>query len=391
MDNTRYLSFHIPEKLRLLVAYRNSEEIFFLRLALESFFEGKFFELVFAPESSLDSRNFETFDALIFCGVSALSPTTIQKTVAYIENGGGLLCFAPKSPPFNDLNGFLRAIGLGEVKPNALNAPTPIDFIDTRHPILDGIFASTAKLKSQLQSAPNTLGEAFQVNEYLKSPIESRILGFQNGKSLLTAARFGNGNVIFSPTLPTKDAASLVLQPIFPPLLFRVVFSIARSSQSQTLSFVAGESGSLALPPAYSIKNELTIEKPSGKTLSPILQRKGNELRIVLSPKLYDELGIYRVIQSNGEEKRLILEFVMNLAPKESDLKSISLEAAKSRLVQSGFDENAVLIADASEKIEAVADLISNSRFGLGIWKYLIALAVALLVFESILGRKTEA
>lgn len=391
LDNVRHFVFRVPEKLRVCLAHSDEREALYVKLALQSFFEGKFFELTLAPESTLDSRNFARFDALVLCGAKTLSSATIQKTVDFVEQGGGLIVFAPVGSSLAAHNELLKRLGCGELKPMSLSAPSPIEVAEVQHPIFEGMFASNRASRAPLFSNEEGIGAVFKTNDYLKSPTESRVLGYQGNKTFLATSRFGNGGVAVFPTVPTQEATNFVLQPLFAPLLFRAIFISSAATQSKNESFIAGEQGSLALPASLSSKDELLVEKPSGKTLVPTVQIRAGESRLFFSPELYDEIGAYRLYKIAGDERLLLAIFAANLSPKESDLEKISPDELKARLVKAGIDDTRLRFVDASEKLDEVSDAISSSRYGLGIWKHLLALVAILLVVESVLGRKTEA
>ncbi|MFQ3597495.1 MAG: BatA domain-containing protein [Chloroherpetonaceae bacterium] len=391
LDNKHYLAFHIPEKLRICLAYSDERECVYVKLALESFFEGNFFELTLVPESGLDSRSFAPFDVLIFCGVKNLSTSTIQKTVNFVEQGGGLLLFAPINASLNSHNDLLKRLGGGELKPLALSQPTAIDNIEVQHPIFEGIFASKQKLKSQLSVSESGIGTIFKINDYLNSPVESRVLGYQTNKNFLTTSRFGNGAFILCPTMPTQEATNFVLQPLFTPLLYRAIFTAAVATQAKNESFIIGEEVSLALPSSVSASDELRIEKPSGKIMIPTVQFRTGASRLFIAPALYDELGVYRLFKTIGDDNITLAEFAVNLSSKESSLEKIELKLLKDLLLKANVEETRLAFADASEKLDEVSETISGSRYGLGIWKHLLFIVVLLLVAESILGRKAEA
>jgi hypothetical protein len=391
LDNQHYLAFHIPERMRVCLAYSDERECRYVKLALESFFEGKFFELTLAPESSLDSRSFSAFDVLIFCGVKNLTAATIQKTVAFVEQGGGLLLFAPITAPLNAHNDLLKRLGGGELKPTTLAQPAPIDNIEIQHPIFEGIFTSKQKLQSQLSASESGIGTLFKINDYLKSPVESRALGYQVNKNFLTTSRFGSGGFVVCPTVPTEEATNFILQPLFAPILYRAIFTTAVATQAKNESFIIGEEASFVLPSSISASDELRVEKPSGKIVVPSVQFRAGASRLFITPALYDELGIYRVFKIVGDETLTQAEFAINLSPKESLLEKISTPELKEVLLKAGMEPERLAFADASEKLDEISEMISGSRYGLAIWKPLLLLVVILLIAESILGRKTEA
>lgn len=204
-------------------------------------------------------------------------------------------------------------------------------------------------------------------------------------------SRFGNGAYVVCPTLPTQEATNFVLQPLFTPILYRAIFTAAVATRAKNESFIVGEEASLMLASSVSASDELRIEKPSGKVVIPTVQYRTGASRLFITPTLYDELGIYRLSKMRGDEPITLAEFAINLSPKESILEKIEERALKEIFLNAGFEETRLAIADASEKLDGISEMISGSRYGLAIWKPLLFAVVLLLVAESILGRKTEA
>lgn len=391
LDNKYYLAFHIPEKMRICLAYSDERECLYVKVALESFFEGKFFELTLAPESSLDSRSFAAFDAMIFCDVKNLSSSTIQKTVDFVEQGGGLIIFTPINATLDAYNNLLKRLGGGELKPTTFSQPIAIDKIEFQHLLFEGLFVSKQKMLSQLATSENAIGTIFKANEYLKSSVESRALGYQTNKNFLTTSRFGNGAFALCPTIPTPEATNFPLQPLFAPILYRAIFTTAIATQAKNESFIIGEEASISLPSSVLPSDELRVEKPSGKIVIPTVQFRTGASRLLITPALYDELGVYRLFKMLGDEPITLMEFALNLSPKESWLEKIEAKSLKDAFLNAGVEEAHLAFADASENLDEVSEMISNSRYGLAMWKPLLFVVVLLLVAESILGRKTEA
>jgi hypothetical protein len=422
LDDKHFFTFYIPEKLRLLLAYSSERDAEFLKIALQSFYQGKFFELTLISESALDGKEFSNFDALIFCGLKQVSPAVIQKTESFVRQGGGLIFFAPSSQSvaqnFSSHNALLGKLGAGELRAAKRGVAMPIDRLELAHPIFDGVFSSKEKMKSLL-SEQNAGGELYDAAEYLASPRETALMMYQRTKPAMTLSKFQNGSVIVFNAMPVPEAANFVLQPLFAPLLYRALFYASAKSQQETRTITIGEEQALALPPGLGAASELMVVKPSGKTLALPVKRKLTGVELRLSPAEIDETGIYSVRRRVGAEAQVgnqtgnqiekssteklpseksltgkpadeLLRFAVNLSPRESESVILSGDALVKRLVGKGVAGSQIFFCDASRSADAAGDMISGSRYGLGIWKYLVAFAALLVIAESVLGRKSD-
>lgn len=405
-DNKRYSVFFIPERLRLLLVYSDLSEIDFLKRAFESYENRpdknhQYFEITYSPEQRLDEWDFSRFDAVIFGGTRNISSVSMRKMADYIEQGGGLLFFAPPGiENYNPHNSLLTSIGGGRLspeRPEVKGSPRSIDRIDYRHPLFEGVFVRSAIPRTEGSSAvqitqdfPKLLNGA----TYQKSSNES-VLASCSGMPLATTLNYGAGKCIIFSTVPSVQTTTLVLDPIFAPLLFRSVFWVTSKTRVSTKSITVGNPDEIVLPQAIPPGEKLVVKKPDGKTFIPELRQHAGSTRLSLKPEFFDIPGIYDVVKDrngsgeNAADRVTLLAF--NVSQAESEQKKLPLAVLKKTVAQTGIAESNIFHADAIASAEAVTKTISDSRFGFGIWKYLVGLAAACLIAESILGRKIAA
>ncbi|KER09732.1 MAG: hypothetical protein HY22_09035 [[Candidatus Thermochlorobacteriaceae] bacterium GBChlB] len=393
-DNKRFFSFYIPEKLNVLLAYSDLSDVAFLKLALESFQNGRFFDLTFAPEQTLDARDFSKFDVVVLCGLTRLSPTAIQKSESFVSKGGGLLYFA--RPDLFDVSShaqLLQSLGAGDLRAEGVkpSAPATVEYVDYRHPIFDGIFsgeASRRKALSTQASSAEDMTTIYSGAELVKSQSALGVMTYFGQKAFMSIGKHVGGTVIVFSTLPKPEQTSLALQPIFAPLMFRALLYASLKTQAASPSFVAGTTGEVKLPPSVSAQGGLIVQKPSGKTFVPSVREKNSESYIIVSPVEFDEHGVYDV-QERGAPANVVSKIVVNLDASESETASLDQALLQRFFTKFGMAaDKQFFYTSASESVEPIAEMISGSRFGFGIWKYLVALALIGLVVESLLGKR---
>ncbi|ACF13443.1 conserved hypothetical membrane protein [Chloroherpeton thalassium ATCC 35110] len=395
-DNQRFFSVYIPEKIHVLMAYENRETVRFLEAALKSYENPNFFELDFVSARQLDARNFAPFDALLLVGLENFSKTTLQKLKVFMENGGGVMLFAaPELKNYESYNQLLKLLGGGRFQPASETLDKSSFTLDpphVRHPIFDGIYQNSnlARSNSQLQSSE--LPQIFARANYDKSPSEAAVLTYLDGRALCSSLKHGNGAAVIFATLPTPQATNLVWQPIFAPLIFRSVFFVSKKAQSATMAYTVGKPDEAILPQGTALHEHLIVKKPSGKAfIAPLRERLGS-VRLQLQPALFDEIGIYEVRKSGAQGEELLEKLALNLAPSESEMGALKRQQVQQAIMKTGVDSTHIYFAETGKlSNEAVASLISGSRYGFGIWKYLLALAAACLILETVLAKKVRA
>ncbi|MBC8044169.1 MAG: BatA domain-containing protein [Rhizobacter sp.] len=397
-DNKRFFTFFIPERLRLLIAYSNPQDISYLKLALESFQNRNFFDLALATESSLDARDFNRFDAVVLCGLSQVSAGATEKLRQYHRQGGGVIFFAAAKQNYLPDNQLLAALGGGTLTAQPA-APAAVETIDTRSLIFEGIYD---RRKGAPRNAPGNDEriEVFSAPRYQKSVRESAVMATAGGQSVMTVSRLAaEGSLVLFTLLPVPQSSTLAVQPLFAPLMFRSIFYVSSKSQAAA-SYTVGQTGELNLSADGRLSGGaapagLTVRKPSGKTFVAVTAARRNETKLLIDPSLYDEAGIYEVITASsgaGESTSSArLKLAINLPAPESETRSMASGKIKAAAVKTGLDGKNVFYTDAATSAEKVAEMISGSRFGFGIWKYLAGLAAICLVAESLLSRRSQA
>lgn len=391
-DNRRYFTFFIPDKLRLLLAYSDERDTRYLRLALESFQNKDFFELVFAPETALDAQDFSKYDALLFCGVSAPSASSISRIERFVSQGGGFIFFArPDNANFGALNQLFSALEAGGIAPlssvsNA--APLSIEQIEYRHPLFDGVFqgeSARRKAAAQTNEEPILL---FSAVELLRAPKSDVIMSSATGKAFIATHKHGLGAVTLFAALPKPEHTTLALQPLFAPLMFRAALYSSAKAKSRNYQFICGEQSEVSLPLSLGNATSVIVRKPSGKSMFVQAQPRSGEFRLSLDPALFDEVGIYDVLAQNALDTTLVMKLAFNLSESESETASMSPARILRFANLFSLAEKDFFYVAAAEQVEKVDEAIASSRYGLGIWKYLVALAALGLLAESILGRR---
>jgi hypothetical protein len=296
VDDERYFSFVIPEKIRILLIYSEPNDIFYLTRALlpESL---NTFDVEVVVEKEFRQKNLANFTAIGVINPNNFTRADWQR-LEYFEQRGGKVFIALDGEP-KDKSGLERFFDF-----ELLMKPTgfvTIDRFKTDHPIFEvfsGIDLSNAQFFQWAKVKPKDVKVLASFTD--GSPF---ILESNNQKYLMATANFN------------LAATDLVFKPIFLPLMQRVFFYLAQG--------------------------DIRTEYEVGSTVSAKVQSPG--LVKIKTPK--EEYSVMPEII--GEEKFVTIQaikdpgmywigekfFVVNIDVAESDLNRVKEE----ELVRAGF------------------------------------------------------
>ncbi len=292
---------------------------------------------------------------------------------SFVSQGGGLLVvLGRRSPP-----AAWSAEGL-ELLPGTPGAPVDrssegggtVGSLDYDHPVFE-IFRGP---RSGDFSAPRF----FRFRRLAVAEGSRALARFDDGSAALTEGRVGAGRVLVWSSDLENFWNDLAIQPVFLPYAHRLIRYLSDYREPGPW-FRVGELVDLTLDPRlddlFEANSEFVIESPSGKRS---VRRPGAEagyLRL-------DEAGFYQLRSMEAGEGRAFI-LAANLDPAESDLTPIdpaelagtvgSREAA-----EGGVTETAALSDEDRERRQ-------------GLWWYLLVVAGALLLAETLVSNRISA
>jgi hypothetical protein len=261
---------------------------------------------------------------LIVIGTAGLDRRGTQGIAAFISAGGGLLVAAGPG-----LNPELLAAGFGDGLPRVRmrpsgGGPSMLAWAETRHPALD-VFAGTPGAFTDVRFT--------RTAEVLGTTASDVLARFDDGEPALVATPYGRGRIVVFASDLSNRWNDLVLQPAFVPLLGETVKWLAASDR----------------PPEGLI---------AGMTPLVGADRPG----IITWP-------------ARGADR--LQRVAVNIDPREFDSARQTAAEFLARLPRSDYE--------AAATATAIAERQEASQ---GLWRYGLALMLASLVIESLLGRK---
>ncbi|MDW7680437.1 MAG: hypothetical protein SCK70_07715, partial [bacterium] len=374
LDNQRFFTLYVPDQIRVALIAREASDIKFLRLALNpNQQQSTRLLLDFLTPERIDFGALEKYHVVLLSNVRRVEGPLLSELENHVRQGKGLMIFMGSDadlrhyneninqkfslPMFTETRGELGKKDVG----------LTIGRIDYRHPIFSGVFESENR---QIESP--------QIYFFVKiksQPDDERIIELSSGDPFLIESAAFQGKALMFTSGIDPDWSDLYVKGLFVPLVNRGVLYLADNTRQQfTEIFIDDElSATLSQVESYS---DLKVERPDGRShqVKPVVE-KGS---LKISHQNTDEPGIYTLF--NGKE--LVTKWAVNFHPLESELNYI----AQTELSNIMGDLRVVDLKTGN----MVKD-VKLTRHGRELWKFVLALALLLLIVEMILGRESTA
>ncbi len=367
-DNRRSFAFPVLGPMRVVVA-SSSESASFLGLVFST--AGSALNVESVTPAALPSVNLAGVSAVVLADAGSADADRLAR---FVQDGGGLVIYGGPGLDRNAFNsGLGSALGIA-LGPPVTSAGTPLTFgsVEREHPIFSGVFdaANPGVVESPkiLQAAPAAGGET--------------VIALSNGSALLSEFRRGRGRIVYVAVPPSRAWSDLPLKAIFVPLATRTALYVGAHGDPFPRT-VVGENITVPLPVRATLPDQVKVSGPDGREEFVPVRKFPSGASIT-----YDRAtapGVYRV--SAGAEDLAL--FTADMGSGESDLAMLSREQLRAAIagVMVSPEGFAVLSPDRGD----FATSIVQSRFGLELWKYMLALALVCAFAEMVVGRTPKA
>jgi hypothetical protein len=389
-DGKRFFVLDIPERIAVLLVGAAPRDTRLVNLALtlggDSSLAGVF-AVTQITQMQLSSVDIAKYDVLVACGVREFSSTDGDRVARFVQAGGGLALFPGDETNIQNWNTTLLAklnipaTRAAEGSPAETGSFLSFDKIDMDHPLFLGLFEQGTAGKN---ARPQV--ESPHVYRSIKPQSNSgahTVISLSDGSGFLMEYPAGSGRVFLWGVEAGTGWSDLPIKGIFAPLLHRSIAYLA-GSRNSTSESVVGDPIKASLRLSGSVEGEaFVVRSPSGmeERILPVSRTTSGLSLFTSSPTT--ETGIYTLRRGND----ILHATAVNVSPNESDLRHVSNDELKTFTHASGLTDDQVRRLQTSEKLEAS---VLESRLGIELWKYLLALAVIIALIEMAVARESR-
>lgn len=390
-DNKRYFSFYIPEQVRALVVAPSERYSHYITTAFSAASTGAAgtpIAVTTASPSQLTSSLISSHDVLILSGVTQLSESYGRLLNESYKSGKGILFF-PSADTVNSRYDYLQAFGIRGIRTvrmhNAL--PATIEKIDFDFPVFQGMFESTAKRVSDVESPDVSVSLAIERSASVQS-----IITLSNGNPMLWQSASKGGKLLGFSIPATDDWSTLPYKGLFVTLLYQSTLYLSSqiNVHATETEYRTGEQPSFS-PSLFRFKEpnniaSLKVFDPNSRELTMSMQRGPEQNSTPAGNFSVDGVtipGIYTIRSGNDT----VFAFAANIPEAESDGTVATDEQRNALFASLGIPSGAVTPLPIGGTIK---ETILQSRYGLELWKYFLAVALLFAFTEMIVAREKK-
>jgi len=384
IDNRRYFSFYIPEKINLLLTSQDEKDNLFLELALSSFSTDSlskknetFFNLTTIKNSNFSSKNITGFDAIIINGLKGFSSGDINRLKAFLHNGGGLILYPGKNDDITEINTFMTLLGLFKAKSidNFNSSFISFNKVDFEHPIFQGIFENKFgqnQNKKEIESPQIIKNVNYELNNNALS-----VVTLSNNFPFLIDYSYEKSKILIFSVSPIIEFSDFPFKGIFIPLTFKSILYVSNKYETGS-SILVGDIVDINFPFTGSNSN-LILKYPDNNEEKITVSNSPNGVIYHFTNSKVP--GIFTINSSNEVLKMISV----NLSPEESDLSKIEkreLDNIMDKIKPDGYKYMNI----SSNIIQT----LEEARYGIELWKTLLFTALILVIIEMLLSKDSK-
>ncbi|MFD2872131.1 BatA domain-containing protein [Mucilaginibacter ximonensis] len=358
-DNRFYFSFNVKQQLPVLVIDGGTANPYLKAL----FGTDQFFSLIRASDGNVDYAGLNTYPLVVLSDVKAISAGLAQQLKAYVNKGGTLAMFPAVDADLNNYKAFLQQVGAAYPE-KLLTEDVKVSSLNLQSPVFKNIF----------EDFPQNPDLPVIKKYYRLSAASGRnenLMQIQGGTPFWAGYTSGKGKVYVCAAPLNTDFSNLPRHALFVPIMFRIALL---SGHDQPLFYSLGHDETLEVPPVQSSdKQLLKLVKGQQSIIPDVKQQEGSTL-LYVSDQL-QETGLYDLKRQDSTVS--VMAFNDNRT--ESDLSYYNADELNKLLANKGnvFEPNR----------GPVKDMVSQTDFGMQLWKLCIILALIFLAAEILLTR----
>ena len=360
-DDSYYINFNIKESIKVLSINNSTNDRY-----LTALFRGlNQFDLDNVSESSIQYDKFKDYDLIIMTSLTSVSSGLSASLKTYVENGGNILVFPPRTANVETYNAFLNQLNANSIS-QWDNTEQAVSKINTSEFVFDNVYTSTG---SNLK-LPITKGHydftsfSARGGEYL--------LKYRSGQNFLTKYNRGKGKFyVCAAPLDVKYNDLVTNAEVFVPMLYKLSFS---ATQSDKISYIIGRDNYTEVNNTSS-NNEIIYKIKGEEEFIPGQTNMGNTSLINFN-NMISKAGFYNLNLEDQQIKGLAFNY---------DRIESNLDYKSSEELNEEYGASANIISNTASA--DLSQIIKQKDQGIRFWKWCLILALLFLAIETLLLR----
>lgn len=359
-DNQFYFSFNVKQQIPILLIDGGAPNPYLKAV----FSADPFFEAKRVPDGNIDYAALGTYPLIVLSDIKAISTGLSQQLKTYVNKGGTLLVFPSADADLNSYRSLLQP----------MNAAYP-EKLQIENTKVSGINLQNRVFKNIFENFPQN-PDLPVVNKYyqLSSSSNNRaenLMVLPGGRPFWAGYTSGRGKVYMSSVPLDENFSNLPRHALFVPVMFRITLL---SGHDQPLFYTLGHDETIEIPPVQTSEKQLLKLVKSGQAIIPDTKQQEGSTLLYIADQLH-EIGLYDLKKQDST----VAVFAFNDSRSESDLSYLNTTALNKLVPQA----SAVLQAGKGSLKSAVTE----TNFGIQLWKLCIFLALIFLAVEIALIR----
>ena len=372
IDNKRFSSIFIPEKISVLLLYDLLNDIRFVKLALQSAAANGNIELDEKPLNKLNTIKLNNYDAVIILGSKEIDRSDDLRK--FLTEGGGVILFPSSKPDLAGFQGILNLLNLPKASdlvfnPGQINNTVGFEKVDYDHLLLQNIFRD--EQKKEIESP--TIQNYYKISPMGKG---KSIISLLDGSSFLTEYDFERGKIFVFNVSPVLEWSDFPVKSIFAPLIYKSVVYLSAEDRSEA-EYIAGELLNINI----SLRTLPIIKIVRPDRTEDLINLNGNDSDFLNYSKTYLS-GNYKIYSGSD----LLETISVNTDQLESNASYISEDEFEEYLEEINFRGSHIKITKGEDPVA----LIMQARFGSELWRYFLMAAFLLAIIEMTIARAAK-
>jgi hypothetical protein len=358
-DNEFYFTFNVKERMPVLLIDGGQVNPY-LQAA---FTTDAFFKPVNVNYGSVDYAGLSTYPVIMLADVKIIPAGLAQQLKTYIANGGTLVVFPADGADLNTYRGLLQAAGAAWPEKLVAEA-TRVSNLYTAGPLFRGVFENAPR------NPDLPLVQKYYQLSSGRAPSEA-LMELPGRQPFWAGYRSGSGKVYVSAVPLQENYSNLPRHALLIPVLFRIALL---SGHDQPLYHTVGKSEVVeTIPLQLSEKQVLKLTKGSQTFIPDARQQEGSTFLYIADQ--IQQPGNYLLKKQDS----LAAVVAFNNNRLESDLTYFEPRELKNLVPKNGT------VVQAGKG--SLQGTVSETNFGLQLWKVCIILALIFVAAEILLIR----